>query len=263
LKINYFNFEEGIEGTQPIEDTPWRKPFIPVTMKKVAPEWYRKPLAEERAVGITMKHCPSYINMMSSGYVIKTMADVIVSCDEKGSINIHSHWENAMGLLDPSAADRNIRDLHYHHPDQFLEGFPFPKGFMPFSVKYATPYSWITDKEVDVFIQPCWWHKSHEDIRAMHGVVKMDTKTVIDMNINTWVREPEPMGHVLIPADTPIAHLFFVQVEKQIEFVPCPKNNKYETILRESKAKAVDTARRKLSSLPMEWYKRFLIGRNK
>ena len=86
MKINYFNFEEGIEGTQPVEDTPWREPFIPVAMKRVAPEWYKKPSSEERAANLTMKHCPSYINMMSNGYVIKTMADVLVRTDENGQV---------------------------------------------------------------------------------------------------------------------------------------------------------------------------------
>ncbi len=266
MKINYFNFEEGIEGTQPVEDTPWREPFIPVAMKKVAPEWYKKPLPQERAAHMTMKHCPAYINMMSNGYVIRTMADVLVRADENGQVvpdNIYSHFEFTMGLLPQTDQDRYFKDLNYHGTWQFLEGFPFPENFLPFSVKFVTPYSWITDKEVDVVIQPCWWDESYEYVRAMHGLVKLSPNTSVDMNINTWVKKPEPMGHVLIPANTPIAQLLFVQVENKVEFVPCPKNQKYKNILKQSKIAVVHTGVSKLSKLPIEWYKRFLIGRNK
>ena len=145
--------------------------------------------------------CPSFANMFTNGFVVKLPVDMWVERTESGiKVDVSEGCE--------------IDVFHTHGEEQFGPNFPFREGFAKVSVKFISYYVLKGEQPFDMFFQPCWWHPASNYIVAQPGLFRCDPKEpAIEYNINTYLKIPDEVGDkYVVPADTPICHIFFCHI---------------------------------------------------
>ena len=181
--------------SQDIDEVPWVEEFLPTEMKKERPDWFSKVKGDH-----TIKQCPSFINILNHGFVVKNPADVVVTnVNGKASINSYMNVELGKHILP-------------HGEKQFGSAYPFEDGFVKGSVKFENPFMSRVNRNISLLILPCWWHKNYKDIRAFHGLINLSPSLDVSLNINTAIRAPAKGEEIIIRAGDPLAHLFLADI---------------------------------------------------
>ena len=208
------------------------------------PGWYKKlSRTVENENFMTQKMCPSTMNFMTNGFLVRNPADLFVKRVNEHDVSIDTEIDN-----------------NYHisnHPfQQFGEEYPFDNGFIPHSFKFESFYELVIDEPVTVMFMPCWWHPSYNDIRAFHGMLNINepNKPTI-YSINTKLRLPEIGEAYRIVADTPIAHMFFVNVLDAVVDEDLKPHSSPE-----GRIENAEQATAKFSKKDLNYLKSFVIG---
>lgn len=201
MKINYYPDLISRKGATE-ETVPWLTRCVLEDVREHTPSWFTSLKGRNN---ISM--CPSFRNTFSTGFVMKMPVDFMVTRLENDQIEMLPFASDIMNDIDVKVFDTHLEN-------QFGSNFPFPKGFTRVSVKILAHHVLFSKEEFDMLIQPCWWHESHEYIRAQHGVIRFTKDAIpISYNVNTFIRVPENIGdNYTITAGTPIAHLFFCNI---------------------------------------------------
>lgn len=208
LKIHTY-----LTSNSDINDVPWeeRTRLKPMTF----PDWFKKieivrpydGKTYTENVRQTIKTCPSYTNMLKNGYVINTKADLLVKND-----NGKLMFREMVGSVLNNYTTVGEETYTFHYPEQLTEHYPYENGWMRGSVKFINGWQIRANEDMTIMFLPCWWDKYYNNIKALHGMVHLPKNFDWSPHINTIVRVP-PVGHeYLIPANTPIAHVFAVNV---------------------------------------------------
>lgn len=206
-------------GAGDLESSPWEKSSMLKAM--TPPKWFKtmptrgkvepqlhtaSSLIKEGLSGFsfagltrTLRVCPSFINLLTTGYVIHSKIDVVVNL-EGGNVNFHT-------FNNPEKPTINS-----HSADQFTSQFPFEDGFTKFTLKFESEWMLRSNRDVTLMILPCWWDSIYNNMRAIHGMIKLPANLDWSPNMNTIVRIPNEGEEYLIPADSPIAHIIPVDL---------------------------------------------------
>ena len=139
--------------------------------------------------GISLRTCPSFINIFTTGYVIHNKVDTVIRKDN-----------GVVGFGTFTSPEDNV--LETHPQEQFAENFPFENGFCQFALKFQTEWLLRSNVEVELLILPCWWDQVYNNVRAIHGLVKVPANFDWPPHINTFIRMPEEGEEYVIPAHT-------------------------------------------------------------
>jgi hypothetical protein len=183
------------------DDYPWVNRLKLRPMKDFQPDWYKKvPREIENESFFTLKMCPSTTNFMNKGFVVTNPADMFVKRISETEIQVNT----------------DVSDNHHllgHPKEQFGENYPFEQGFLEHSFKFESFWELDLSRSSTLLVLPCWWHHSHNLIKAYHGMIHLDKeRTPTNYLINTKIRAPEIGESYKIVAETPIAHFFFIDV---------------------------------------------------
>jgi len=199
MKINHIwaNRKEGRDKH------PWAERMKLSPMKENQPKWFKsaeRDLNDPEVPNLrTFKLCPSTVNFMQNGFVVRNPADFFV---QKQDEDIHI-----------SSSVPESANLKYHYEEQFGEGFPFQDGFLKASIKFDPFQRLKISEPCTMIIMPCWWSEYNNLIQAYHGIVDLkDTSTKLDFLINMQVKIPDTSYK--IPAYAPLAQLFFVEMRR-------------------------------------------------
>lgn len=211
-KIEYFLNSPMIPTTD-IRHVEWWADILPVRMVKLTPDWFKKLKSRYSTVNnnpnpppTNLRVCPSFVNLMTNGYVLRNPAIISVTgAEEDGEFGVHIE----------SPLDNHVE---FHNEHIFGDGFPFLKDHMRFSMKVVNPFGMHTNKEVSVLFLPCWWDENHDNIKAIHGYVHWKPTRDLHLNINTYIRRPKVGESYHIPKGAPLVHLLFVD-QVDIDFV--------------------------------------------
>ena len=241
---------------------PWLNSFVPKPVRSFMPEWFKrmKPDRDRYNPDVVrnLKHCPSFVNMMNNGYVLRSQADIIVSRDENGQTTVSSNLEP---IISQVSNDYQVGlDIDYHDNRQFGEFFPHEEGFLQASIKFNSPF--IPEDKVDVVFLPCWWHESYKYVRAFHGMFSQDSSTPTGWEVNTALREPEVGQSYCIPAGTPLAQIVCCNiVHADFEYIESEKE--YKKYFQHTIANRLFQMVSTYSKPPISRIKSFLIRRDK
>lgn len=247
-----------------LENYPWLKSFVPQPMRSFVPDWFKslRPSKERYSADVVrnLKNCPSYINLMQNGYILRSQADIIVSRGEDGLTTVTSNLEP---ILKQVSQDYKVGlDIDYHDNRQFGEFFPHEEGFLEASIKFTCPFMFIPEGKVDVLFLPCWWHEGYKYVRAFHGMFSQDSNNPTGWEVNTMVKEPNVGESYCIPAGTPLVQIVCCNVVgADFEYVEDENLYKkhFQKVVGNRLGKMVST----YSKPPIDRIKGFLIGRDK
>lgn len=166
----------------------------PVLAKSLVPDWYKNTQSyvngEKKPIGggqsrSTIKRCMPVFDAMSSGYIIKTYADIYT--DKFAGVREYQ-W-HGLNILE----NHPIEQAHLH-PFKTESDTKFPKFINPWSIKTPKGYSCL-------FISPM-----HRDLpfAVFPGIVDTDKYTA-PVNIPFAITDPNFEG--FIPAGTPIVQV--------------------------------------------------------
>jgi len=214
-KIEYGLNVAGIPTTD-TRHYPWYDDMIPVRMTKLTPDWFKKMKAHKSSSGENipnLKVCPSFVNMMTEGYVIRNASILKIS-------GVQRDGETVAEISTPIDGY-----ISFHDEFMFADNFPFPKNHMHFSMKLQSPFGMLPDREVHMVYLPCWWDENHNNIKAIHGYVRWNPSRALHINVNTFIRRPELGEEYYIPKGAPLVHILFVN-PADVKFVKNDKINK-------------------------------------
>lgn len=178
----------------------WMNQMLPTPMSENVPNWFRK-LKADASTG-SLKTCPSFINMMKTGFVIKTPSEITVEgIVENGRVEAE---------IKPTAP-KEIAILETHDHEQFSADFPFHQRHINMALKFTNPFRCRTSEPVDVLFLPCWWDVNNENVTAFHGMFRLPSDRDIPLNVNCAFRMPNAGEKYVVPYGTPIAHIIFVE----------------------------------------------------
>jgi hypothetical protein len=180
----YHRSEIGDLELSPWERSSMLKPMTP-------PKWFKtmKRTYEDGDIH-TLRTCPSFVNILTTGYVIHNKVDTIIK-------------NNNGEVRDP---------LQSHSTKQFTEQYPFENGFCKFSLKFVNEWFIRSNIDVTLMVLPCWWDTVYNDVRAVHGMINVPANFDWSPHINTAIRMPKEGEEYLIPADAPLAHVIPVNL---------------------------------------------------
>jgi hypothetical protein len=166
----------------------------PVSSDKMIPDWYKKtnsyignkkiPHVTNKS-NATIKKCIPVFDAITSGYIIKTTADMYISKQNDGLV-----------CQSPSS------EILSFHPLEQAELHPYKNKNMNFYLKFMNPWSIKTPKGYScLFVEPM-----HQDlpINVFPGVVDTD-KYFAPVNIIFSLKDPNFEGYIY--AGTPIVQV--------------------------------------------------------
>lgn len=239
---------------------PWLNAFVPQPMHMFIPEWFKnlKPSKDKYSTDVVrnLKNCPSYINLMRNGYILRAQADIIVSRGDDGLTTVNSNLEP---VLKQVSKEYNVGvDIDYHDNRQFGQHFPHQEGFLEASIKFTSPFMFIPEGKIDLIFLPCWWHESYNYVRAFHGLFSQDKNSPTGWEVNTMIKEPNIGESYCISAGTPLVQIICCNVTTaDFEYVEDDKKYKkyFQNVIGNRLGKMVST----YSKPPIDRIKRFLI----
>lgn len=187
---------------QTLQEVPWAERLKMRPMKDFQPDWYKKLSRNVDGESFfSLKLCPSTTTFMNNGMVVTNPADLFVRRESEDDVLINSGIED------------NVH-IQIHPKEQFGESYPFEDGFMPGAVKFSSMWEVETDVSTTLLFLPCWWNSYSNYIQAYHGMITLNKENQpFNYQINTRLRIPENIGDSYsIPADVPIAQIFFIDV---------------------------------------------------
>lgn len=132
------------------------------------PEWYRTSIPQKRGsktfldknrnITATYKKCIPFLDAMTSGYIIATLADIEVSKNEFGETSFN--WVSNHVLVAP-------------HGKWQVEGMPIPDGYHSTPFKFTNEFTIKTPKGVStLFINPL--NRYDLPFTSINGIVDTD-----------------------------------------------------------------------------------------
>ena len=197
-----------INNTTDIREAAWLKEMWPSPISDNTPSWFIKQKAVREETGFnTIKVCPSYINTFKIGHVLKNMSEVMVEGvrDDDGSVLTNIYSKSGSEYAE------------WHKADVFSDNFPFPKGMIPASYKFASPFNYRVNRATNLIILPCWWDEENVNISAIQGMIRLSPNRDTPLHINTFMRQPNIGEKYVIPYGTPLAHIIIVDLP-QVEY---------------------------------------------
>ena len=162
------------------------------------PQWYRKLTRHTEGDNFTLKMCPSTQNFLNNGYLVRNPFDIEVGLDPSGEMYVKTEKDGV--------------HLSIHPNQQFGSDYPFQEGFSKFSLKFQAMFEVLFDEPTVIMYLPCWWHEQHNNIRALHGIMNAaEENHPYNYSVNTLLRIPSEK--YIIPAGTPVAHIFFIHIK--------------------------------------------------
>jgi hypothetical protein len=132
------------------------------------PEWYRTSISQRKGsktfldknseITSTYKKCMPFLDAMTSGYIIATLADIEVQKNEFGQTSFN--WLSKHTLVTP-------------HAKWQVEGMPTPDGYFPTPFKFVNEFTIKTPKGVStLFINPL--NRYDLPFTSINGIVDTD-----------------------------------------------------------------------------------------
>ena len=203
----------------------------PQPAKTIVPDWYKntdsyingeKKPTEDGKVHSTIKRCMPVFDAITSGYIIKTFADIYT--DKFGGIRQYQ-WNGLKILSDHPIAQAPL------HPLRTDLDTRFPKFNNPWSIKTPKGYS-------SLFVEPM--HRDNP-FKVFPGIVDTD-KYSAPVNIIFSIKDPDFEG--IIPAGTPI-----------VQVIPFKRDNWKMEIGGEKEIKETENIKNQLDSRFFDKYK--------
>ena len=177
----------------------------PQPTKQTIPQWYKNAEStftqEDGTEAAGLKKCMPYVDVMMAGYVLTIPADIHVSKNEDGTMNI-SYDETVLG------------EFIHERPAAIGYTMPRPHGFAPNHLTYRSHWGWRVPKGFSVLVT----HPFNRVDLPFHTIsALMDSDEFFAPgNIPFFIRAD---FEGTIPAGTPIAQLLPVKREdwKMIE----------------------------------------------
>jgi hypothetical protein len=171
--------------------------FNPIPAKKEIPEWYKKIksyIGEEKKISTdtnkqlgTIKKCMPVFDAMTSGYIIRTYADISIQKHKEGT---HFAWSLGEGI------NWHSYQQIENYPSNFLNnGEPVPKFMNPWGIKTPKGYSVLICNPM---------HNKSSIFSILEGIVDTD-KYDAPVNFPFIIIDKDFEG--IIPAGTPIAQV--------------------------------------------------------
>jgi hypothetical protein len=201
-------------------DAPEFKLPHPVPASKVVPEWWRKAPGVADQIE-TMKKCVPILDSLTSGYIIRSHADVWKRKDQENFFE-----------------DSRLSTITQHMKSQ-TSFFPVPEEYDPQPYKWTNHWKIKTPKGYScLFIHPL--NSPQLPFHSFSGIVDTDTHPVV---INfPFVIKKDFDG--LIPAGTPI-----------IQIIPF-KREEWESKIIDNKEKEIEHRVFDVFNPPFSWYKK-------
>lgn len=237
------------------EDVPWADYSIPSPMTEFRPNWFKKfkPALDMNGPS-NLKTCPSFVNIMKEGFVVRNQADLCVERNNDG-FSVTTLLPNHVCSNDDKTP-LNEYHVQIHTTDQFPDDFPFPENHFPMSFKFMSPYFYSPHESLEMVILPCWWDEYFDKIKALHGLIHLEKNSYIVFNINTFIKIPEEK--LIIPQGTPLCHLLFGNIKSiNLEHEKSFLTSKFG---RETLKKAGQEHTNDLSVRGLKKWKKYILG---
>lgn len=192
----------GTNGNFDLRTSPWLNQMWPSPMIDSVPSWFSEQKARRPETGLqhTIRACPSFINTMKIGHVLKTPAEMIV----KGGMDQDGK------LFAEVSSPLNFGS--WHDEALFADNFPYPDKVVRSSFKISSPFLYRVNRPSNLIILPCWWDKENKNITAIQGMIRLSPDVDVAFHIHTFIRQPSFNDEYVIPFGTPIAQILVVDI---------------------------------------------------
>ena len=175
---------------------------LPKPTSRYVPDWWKNMQIDESiqsAYKLTtgnIKHCPSFSDLFSSGYIVPMWMDVYLGYDRN---------TNKWGIQ-----SNRLTNVSYHDgATTDLKGYKFLGKDSPVFFKAYSPWSIITQPGISVLILPLFFH-NNPDFSVVPGVVDTDFTHHISPDIAYHSDENE----IFIKRGTPLFQVIPLRKEK-------------------------------------------------
>jgi hypothetical protein len=170
----------------------------PLPAVKLVPQWYKDMSAKidssfkehrisNEGANLTIKKCVPFLDAFTSGYMVVTPADIVVSTDSR---QFKFMWEVTYDLIEPHSLNQTI-------------GMPIPEGYDTTPFKFLANYAIKTPKGYStLFTHPL--NRFDLPFITLSAVVDTDEFTLGPVNLPFLIRKD---FEGVIPAGTPIAQI--------------------------------------------------------
>lgn len=198
-KVIFWSIIDGVEKTTPI-----------VPLKQSIPDWFKKlkayPQNYDQDFAGTVKACPSFIEYMTSGYLLTAWCDMRFNIKDRGVYT----WKT------PS----NVYRFDNHSAEQYAEHLPEHEKNKIYAVaKAVCPWRCKTDPEYVMMQQPLYYN-FNDVFDVPPGIVW--TNFYHEIHPQLIFRQK---GEFFIPRGTPLSALYLVKKEK-VDFIVTNKDDK-------------------------------------
>lgn len=172
------------------------------------------PLSNMQIDSATIKTCPGFTDLFSSGFIIPSWSDMNI---EALGNDVLCHSPSNMGL-----AETHPRTQVW---DSLYEGYQQVKLLSPwlFKVKDDTKFTWM----------PCKWHRSDlaENFNVMTGVVEYRYQHTTNIQAfikgNVFIGAGDPLVHIIPMSDRKIKFNYHLVEGGEFQSILGTKNLKY------------------------------------
>jgi len=170
----------------------------PIPAVKAIPQWYRDMSSKidssfkehrisNQGANLTIKKCVPFLDAFTTGYMVVTPADIVVSLDER---QFKFMWETTYDQVEPHSINQTI-------------GMPIPEGYDTTPFKFLTTHVVTTPKGYSsLFTHPL--NRFDLPFITLSGVVDTDEFNVGSVNLPFLIKKD---FEGTIPAGTPIAQI--------------------------------------------------------
>ena len=200
MKINFYcEYHEALE----------HKPY---PIGKVMPEWYKslQPFFDRTRNNRTVKVCVPFLDVLSSGYCIPLPVDLKLNRTDDGNLQYDFGMiSNQFG--ETHGGSKFDLDLGFdiHSANQY-KGMPVPDNHFHVACKFILPWIVTTPPGYSCLFTPPM-NRERKYFEIISGIVDTD-KYKGNQNFPCWLKHWDntkgPFKELLIPAGTPIAHVF-------------------------------------------------------
>lgn len=151
---------------------------------------------------LSAKTCPSFVSSFKNRILVRNIADLEIS--------------NVNDTIKITSSHPYGEELHvnYHHEYQLGKDFPFDKNVFKNPVKFISPFWMYFSEKAEVILSPVWYDKSTQFVQALPGIIRLEKNEPVELNINTFVKQPEKNTTYTIEKGTPICQVFIVDIKK-------------------------------------------------
>jgi hypothetical protein len=208
-----------------IKFIPWSdviKNTTPHPARTSVPKWWRDgeltfdspdhPVHEKGVSNAGMKSCIPFMEVMTSGYLLKTPFDVYVVKLENGDVELT--WAG------PENIGPNQLPFIGQRPKELGATIPRPPGFLPNSFTWFSYWSWKTPRGYSTIVTHPF-NRNELPFQTLSGIIDSD-KFNLNGNIPFYLKED---FEGIIPAGTPFAQIYPFKRTKWKMFVDSSLND--------------------------------------